>query len=245
MKDNFSHQSESYARYRPVYPRELFDYIIGFVAEKKLAWDCGTGNGQAASALSKSFEKVYATDISSKQLEHAIRENNIAYVLEPAEKISLADNVVDLVTVSQALHWFDFEKFYGEVKRVSKQKGIIAAWTYGLLQADPKTDNLIQHYHFETLKQYWDKERAHVDDGYSNISFPFKEISAPAFSIKVNWNPADLAGYLQTWSALQKFIAANNYDPVSELMHEIRKNWPDEELRPVIFPLKLKVGNVH
>ncbi len=245
MKDNFSQQSEGYAKYRPVYPQELFDYILSFVPQKILAWDCATGNGQTASVLSKYFENVYATDISKKQLENAVTANNISYVIEPAEQTSLENNTVDLVTVSQALHWFDFEKFNTEVKRVSKPGGIIAAWTYNLLKTDPITDKIIHHYHFDTLATFWDKERNHVNDNYVNIPFPFKSIAAPDFSIKVKWHLKDLEGYLNTWSALQKFISINNYNPVDGLIEEIKQNWPIAELRSVEFPLTLKLGYVH
>ncbi|MEO6669634.1 MAG: class I SAM-dependent methyltransferase [Ferruginibacter sp.] len=245
MKDNFSAQSELYAKYRPVYPQELFDCITSFVTAKKLVWDCGTGNGQTAAALSKYFDKVFATDISEKQIENAVQEKNIIYALESAEHSSLASNSVDMVTISQALHWFDFDKFYDEVKRVSKQEGIIAAWTYNLLQVDSITDKIINHYHFETLKKYWDKERSHVDNHYSDIPFPFRAIATPDFSIKVNWNLADLEGYLNTWSALRNFISINNFNPVDDLLDQLKKNWPAGELRPVQFPLTIKMGYVH
>ncbi|MEO8769730.1 MAG: methyltransferase domain-containing protein [Ferruginibacter sp.] len=245
MKDNFSRQSETYAKYRPVYPKELFDCITGFVTSKKLVWDCGTGNGQSAAELCKYFEKVYATDTSKKQIDNAVQAANIIYVLEPAEKTSLENNSVDLITISQALHWFDFDKFYEEVKRVSKQEGIIAAWTYNLLKIDPITDKIIYDYHFDTLGPYWDKERSHVNDNYANIPFPFRQIDTPAFSIKVNWSLEDLEGYLNTWSALQKFISINHFSPVEELMIEIKRKWPTGEVRLVEFPLTIKIGHVH
>ncbi len=245
MKDNFSQQSKSYAKHRPVYPQELFDHILSFVPQKILAWDCATGNGQTATVLSKYFERVYATDISKKQIENAVTASNIRYAIEPAEQTSLENNTVDLVTVSQALHWFEFDKFYKEARRVSKKHGIIAVWTYNLLRIDPITDKIIHHYHFDTLDKYWDKERSHVNDSYANIPFPFRQIAAPEFFIKVKWNLENLRGYLNTWSALQQFISVNNYNPVNGIIEEIQQNWPVEELRSVEFPLTIKMGYVH
>lgn len=245
MKDNFSTYADLYAKYRPQYPTALFEYILSFVKEKNLAWDCGTGSGQTAKELSKYFENVYATDISFKQIEHAVKEKNIIYAVEAAENSSIENNATDLVTVSQALHWFNFEKFYDEVKRVSKPGGLIAAWTYSLLQVDPITDALIHKHHFNTLQNYWDEERKYVDDGYSSIPFPFKKIDTPEFFIEVNWNTDDLEGYLNTWSALQKFIKQNNDSPVPALMNEIKLNWPGNETRKIIFPIHLKMAYVH
>ena len=71
MKDNFSKQADVYAKYRPTYPRDLFDFILSYVANKQAAWDCGTGNGQTAKELAVHFEKVVATDISQKQIDNA------------------------------------------------------------------------------------------------------------------------------------------------------------------------------
>ncbi|HMI78613.1 MAG TPA: class I SAM-dependent methyltransferase, partial [Ferruginibacter sp.] len=146
MKDNFSQQASGYAQYRPQYPEELFAYILRFVKEKKLAWDCGTGNGQSAKALSNYFEKVIATDISQKQIDNAYKASNIFYAVEPAEQTTLADKSVDLITVAQAMHWFNFEKFYAEVNRVAKPGAVIAVWTYNLLKISKEIDDLINEY---------------------------------------------------------------------------------------------------
>ncbi len=242
MKDNFSQRASIYAQYRPDYLGELFEYILGFVKEKKLAWDCGTGNGQSAKVLSKYFQKVFATDISQKQIDHAHKEANIFYAIEPAEKTSLADKTVDLITVAQAIHWFDFENFYAEVNRVAKPGAVIAAWTYSLLHISPTIDPLINEYHYKTLENYWDPERKYVNDGYAGIPFPFEKIPTPAFSIEVNWSLEELEGYLNTWSALQKFIAANSYSPVPELVNNIEQHWGNSEKRKMIFPVHLKLG---
>lgn len=198
MKDNFSTQANVYAQYRPGYPKELFAYILSFVKEKHFAWDCGTGNGQSALQLSGNFKKVFATDISQKQLDNAAAKENIIYALEPAEKTSLADRSVDLITVAQAIHWFKFDAFYTEVKRVAKPGAVMAVWTYSLLKISGEIDKIINAYHFSTLKNYWDPERKYVDDGYATIPFPFTEIKTPAFNIELNWSLNELEGYLNT-----------------------------------------------
>ncbi len=242
MKDNFSHQADVYAQYRPGYPKELFEYILGFVKEKDLAWDCGTGNGQSALQLSGYFKKIFATDISQKQLNNAAAKENIIYALEPAEKTSLTDKTVDLITVAQAIHWFKFDAFYAEVKRVAKPGAVMAGWTYSLLKISGEIDKIINEYHFFTLEKYWDPERKYVDDGYATIPFPFTEIKTPPFTIEVNWSLKDLEGYLNTWSALQKFIAVNSYSPVKDIIERIRPHWGNGEKRKMIFPVHLRLG---
>jgi hypothetical protein len=245
MKDNFSSQAANYAKYRPQYPRALFEYINSFVSEKKLAWDCGTGNGQTATVLSEMYEQVYASDISIKQIEQAPEKNNLRYVVESAEKTSLPDHSVDLVTVSQALHWFRFEDFYAEVRRVAKPKAVMAAWTYHLLRIDPETDKWIEEFYTGTLEQYWDKERKLVDDGYQSIPFPFEPINDPGFFIELSWNLEEVCGYLESWSAVQKYISANGHNPVDALHKMLEKSWRPGEIKKIRFPLFLKLAYVH
>jgi ubiquinone/menaquinone biosynthesis C-methylase UbiE len=244
MKDNFSQQAASYAKYRPQYPEALFNYILDFVKEKNTAWDCGTGNGQSAAALCKYFNTVFATDISQKQIDNAYQANNILYSLQAAEQTDLADKSIDLITVSQALHWFNFQQFYTEVNRVAKPGAVIAVWTYSLLQINPAIDSLIHHYHFNTLASYWDAERKYVDNNYAGIPFPFEEVSSPPFTIKLHWSLQDLEGYFYTWSALQKFITANNCSPVDALIAQIQPLWGAEEKREIIFPVHLRLGTI-
>ncbi len=243
MKDNFSQQAERYAKYRPGYPPELFAFILQQVYNKTRAWDCATGNGQTAKELAMYFPRVDATDISQQQIDHAVTADNIFYSKQPAEETNFADNSFDLVTVSQALHWFQFDRFYKEVNRVTKKEGWIAAWMYSLLRISPAIDKLIDHHHFITLEKYWDAERKYVDDHYTSIPFPFEEINCPVFSIAYEWDLPQLEGYLGTWSALQKYVAATGDNPVNELMKEIRPYWTREYMK-ISFPLYLRMGKV-
>jgi ubiquinone/menaquinone biosynthesis C-methylase UbiE len=243
MKDNFSSQSAIYAKYRPSYPQALYDFILSFVTNKEAAWDCGTGNGQAAKELSKSFAKVFATDISQKQVDKAVQADNIFYSVQPAEKTNFPGNIFDLVTVAQALHWFRFDEFYKEVIRVTKPGGIFAGWTYSLLRITGEINELIEDHHYNTLDSYWDDERKYVDEEYRNIPFPFTKMDVPAFTIEYSWTIEELEGYLNTWSALQKFMEKNNYNPVDDLLQRIKPQWKQEKMK-VTFPVHLLLARV-
>lgn len=244
MKDHFSRQSDLYSKYRPTYPQELYDFIIRHINSKQTAWDCGTGNGQAARELAKYFEKVFATDISRKQINHAVQASNIFYSVQPAEQTNFPDNTFDLVTVSQALHWFQFDKFYTEVNRVAKPEASIAVWMYGLLSISPEIDELVGiEFYKNTLGHYWDYERKYVDDNYTTIPFPFDEIQTALFSIHVEWTLEELQGYFNTWSALQKFIETNQINPVDELMKKIKSIVKGEKIS-IVFPVHLRMGRI-
>ncbi len=245
MKDNFSRRAPLYAQYRPGYPPELFEYIMGFVKEKNIAWDCGTGNGQSASVLSRYFKTVLATDISQNQIDNATQASNIIYAVESAEHTSIAAASVDCITVAQAIHWFNFNKFYAEVKRVAKPGAVIAVWTYNLLKISSEIDDIISNYHFNFLKDYWDPERKYVDERYENIPFPFEEVQTPGFTIELNWSLEELRGYLDTWSALQKFITSNPFNPVGEVIDKIKPHWGEPATRKIIFPVHLRLGIIN
>jgi ubiquinone/menaquinone biosynthesis C-methylase UbiE len=244
MKDNFSVQSGEYAKYRPAYPAALFEFMDGIVPSKEKAWDCGTGNGQVAGALAQIFDQVFATDISHSQIDNAVRRHNITYSLQPAESTDFSDRMFDLVVVAQAIHWFDFEKFYAEVTRTAKEHALIFVVGYGMLTVSQPVDNIIAHFYEHVIGQYWDKERKYVDENYATIPFPFAEIPAPRFANTVHWTREHLIGYLNTWSAVQHFIRQNGSNPVDELDTELKQHWAEGQTKEVQFPLLLRVGKI-
>lgn len=242
MKDNFSKQSSLYAKYRPDYPSALFEYILEFVKDKTTAWDCGTGNGQSAVVLSKYFKKVIATDISQKQLDEAGRAPNIFYAVKPAEDSGIESNSVNLITVAQAIHWFDFENFYKEVKRVATNDAVLAVWCYSLLRINDDINKLFDEYHFKKVGDYYDAERKYVDAHYATIPFPFEKMSTPSFEIIKYWTLQDFEGYLNTSSALHKYIAVHKVSPVPSFIESVKAFWPADETKKIIFPIHLLLG---
>jgi Methylase involved in ubiquinone/menaquinone biosynthesis len=244
MKDNFSNRSDKYQKFRPGYPQGLYDFLLSVVTQKGVAWDCGTGNGQVAQELAKYFNKVYATDISKTQIEHAVQRDNIFYSVEPAEKTSFLSNTFDLVTVAQAIHWFNFELFYTEVERTIKPGGIIAVIGYGLFNSDQRTDEIINMFYREIIGSYWDSERRYIDENYETIPFPFAELTAPKFENIFKWTFDQLIGYLETWSAVQHYIKKNNSNPLDLVYNHLKNAWGDQEFKQIRFPILLRVGMV-
>jgi Methyltransferase domain len=245
-KDNFSTQADSYAKYRPHYPVALYDFLRQQVKYHDVSWDCGTGNGQVATELAKFFKQVWATDASYAQLIHAPNLPNVNYSVALAENSGLATQSIDLITVAQAVHWFDFDSFYREVHRVARQEAIIALWGYGLLKISNSLDEIIGDFYYHVVDQYWDAERKHLDHAYQTISFPFKIVPAPTFTMSVEWNLADLLGYLATWSSVQKMLKIHQVDPVAVLAPTLANVWGDPTLqRQVVWDIYLKVGEVN
>lgn len=245
MKDLFSRQADRYATYRPTYPAELYEFVLAHVSGREAAWDCATGNGQVARELARYFRKVMATDLSENQLSKAIPVENVDYQVSSAENSLQADYSFDLVTVGQALHWFDFEAFYAEVRRVTKSGGVLAVWGYELLNISPEIDALILDFYENTVGPYWAPERRYVQERYTTVPFPFREIPAPEFPMVKYWTLDELAGYFETWSSVDKFRQQHGFSPVGKLTERLRPYWPDGETKGVLFPVFLRLGFVN
>lgn len=241
MKDNFSKDSDNYSRYRPDYPEELFRYIFSKVQNHDYAWDCATGNGQVALKLAEKFLKIDATDLSEAQIKQAMNKNNVNYSVQVAEHTNFKDNAFDLVTVGQALHWFDFDRFFNEVKRVLKPEGLFVAFGYGLNSVNEEIDSITRRFYFDIIGQYWDEERKYIDDQYSSIEFPFEKLEKRNFINILQWDVEHYLGYLNTWSAVKHFQGKNSFNPVNEIETELKDTW-GSLVREVTFPIFLVSG---
>ncbi|ALM48311.1 SAM-dependent methyltransferase [Flavobacterium psychrophilum] len=243
MKDNFSTQAKGYSQYRPYYPQEMIDHIVSFVGNKDAALDVATGNGQVAGALANYFKTVYGTDISQKQLDNAVKADNIIYKEERAEVTTFGDSQFDLITVAQAIHWFDFDTFYKEIYRILKPDCIFAVLGYGLFSANGDAGKLLNHFYYDITEPYWDAERRYLDENYTTIPFPFEELETKCFTNQFTWTFEQLTGYLETWSAVQHYIKKNGTNPVDLVREELKQYWEKSD-REVTFPLLLRIGRL-
>lgn len=243
--DHFSGHATAYAKFRPDYPPALYAYLASLCRAREVAWDCGTGNGQAAVGLSGHFVDVIATDPAFNQVRHAPRLSTIHYAAAAAEAAPLSDASVDVVSVAQALHWFDLKRFYTEVRRVLRPDGVLAAWGYGLTRVTPAIDRVIDHYYRDVVGPYWPPERRFLDEHYQSIDFPFGDINAPSFEMEQRWPLSDFVGYLNTWSAAQRYARAHSRSSIDEIYPELAAAWgePANE-RVITWPLFLRVARI-
>jgi len=239
MKDNFSHNSPLYAQYRPSYPQEVFDFLKTILPGRERVWDCATGTGQIAEKLVDLFDEVEGTDLSKNQLRYAFPHPKIRYTKQLAEQTDFPDNHFDCITVGQAIHWFDFDKFYAEAKRVLKPDGLLIVLGYGNIQmANEEVIRVVSKLSSEILEGYWDPERQYIDDNYENIPFPFEELSHPDFFIRDTWRREQLMGYLNTWSAVKHYKDMHEMNPIDLIIPEL----PDFHEVEITFPVLLRIG---
>lgn len=242
MKDLFSTGSQLYQQARPSYPQEVFQEILKHVATKNFAWDVGAGSGQFTQLLAPYFDHIVATDISANQLQLAPYFENVSYQVQTAEKTAFTENSFDLITVAQAIHWFDFEDFYQEVYRTLKPNGVFAVIGYGMIHVEHAGINsLIQSLYFKTLKTYWDVERHYIDEKYTTIPFPFDEIPVTPLKMQYEWTAAQLLKYLSTWSAVKHYQDKNQTSPLVELAESLSHQQTELKIE---FPILLRLGHL-
>lgn len=242
FNDHFSSHAGEYAKARPDYPAELFEWLASLCTACDLAWDCATGNGQAAIALARHFERVIATDASDKQIANASPHPNVEYRVAAAEDSGLQPASVDLVTVAQALHWFDQARFHDEARRVLKPGGVIAAWCYHFAEIDADVDCIMRVFEYEVVGEFWPPERKHIDAHYQDLPFPFERIAMPEFRMIRNWTRAQFLAYVATWSAVQRYRERRGHDPMAWLENELDAFWLRDEVRRVTWRLFGLVG---
>lgn len=245
FKDHFSTQSTTYAQSRPTYPDALFEYLAAQAPARHCALDVATGNGQAAIGLAKYFDQVIGIDASQNQIDQAQPAANVTYHCAPADQLPVEDGTVDLITIAQALHWLPLDAFYAEVRRVARPGAVIAAISYGLNSFnDPAIDGPISELYGDVLGDYWPPERRHVENGYRDLAFPFSGIAPPVMAIEREWSLDILRGYLESWSATQRYIRAVGNNPVDDLMNTLSAIWDKNSTKKSQFPLTLKLGYV-
>ncbi len=208
-----------------------------------MAWDAGTGNGQAAVGLAAHFERVVATEPSAAQLAKAVPHPRVVYHTAAETAPLLGESSVDLVTAAQAVHWFDRPKFYAEVKRVLRPGGVVALWTYGLCAITPEIDAAVHRFYAGPVGPYWPPERHHPETGYRELDFPFTEHPFPAVAMERDWTLAEFAGYLRTWSAVARFSQEQGFDPAVAVEAELAPLW-GADLRRVCWPLSGRLGQL-
>jgi hypothetical protein len=215
FKDLFSAQASAYAKFRPHYPEDLFRYLASIAPQRALAWDCGTGNGQAAVKLAPHFQSVVATDPSETQIQSAEKNPSVTYKVARAEQAPFL-----------------------------KPHAVLAIWSYNLCKITPAIDQIVQKYYSGILGPYWEKERKLVEEGYRNCIFPMKEIPSPQFQMKAEWNVDHLIGYLGTWSALQAYIKKNGESPLLRIAPLLQEAWGDRKMLPIAWELSVRIGQV-
>lgn len=236
--------ASGYARHRPHYPEALFAWIASVAPATGDAWDVACGSGQATRSLAMHFDRVIGTDASAEQLAQAPTIPNVTWRVAPAESSGLEGGSVDAVTIAQALHWLDRDRFWAEVGRVARPDAVVAAFSYGMQSTgSSRLDALLREYHDRIVGPWWPPERRLVGAGHLGLSFPFAPVAPPPFEMVTEWTAEDELGYLRSWSATQRALDATGEDPIAAVRDRLVAAW-GKGPRRVAWPLTVLAGRV-
>ncbi|MEO8062694.1 MAG: class I SAM-dependent methyltransferase [Pseudomonadota bacterium] len=243
----FTTVAREYANFRPGYPPELFAWLARISPALDAVWDCGCGSGQASTALAEYFARVHATDVAAEQIAAARSDPRVRYSVAAAEHSGLPDASVDLVTVAQALHWFDVDAFYAEARRVARPGALLVVWNYPRPKfVDAELDRRLLDFYTNVVGPYWPPERRHIEANYSTLPFPFEQVEAPPFGLSLDWKFEQMTGYVSSWSATARYRKALGKDPVPLLAESLGAIWPGAGASvPLRMPLGLRAGCLH
>jgi SAM-dependent methyltransferase len=242
---DFSPFAKEYAQSRPTYPAELFAHLASLIESHRLAWDCATGNGQAALDLARYFERVVATDVSAEQIRHAPPHPRVEYRVAPAESSGLDDRSVDLVTVAAAVHWFDPARFGAEVRRVARAGGVLAVWTYHVGQVEPPFDRVFAGFYRDVLAPYFRAGARLVDEAYQGLQLPGEPLAAPPFTMSAEWSLDRMLAFIRSWSGTQKYLEEKGKDPTDLIAPELERLWGGRDtVHTVRWPLIVRMTRI-
>lgn len=243
-EDHFSVLADVYVGHRPRYPNSWLQQLAALCPRRGRALDCACGSGQATTALALYYDQVIACDASFAMLSRMHAPRNVWPVTAIAESLPFETTSVDLITVAQALHWFDANRFFAEARRLLRPGGVLATWCYQLLRIAPAIDDVLADLYNEMLSGYWPPERRRVDRGYSDVYMPLIEVATQAPDLTVHWSFNELLGYLKSWSATKHYEREQGHCAVDSIRPLLHGAWGTAESRTVRWPMAARVGRL-
>ncbi|MFN5059466.1 MAG: class I SAM-dependent methyltransferase [Chloroflexota bacterium] len=250
-QSHFANVANQYASFRPTYAPELLQALVALTGHQAypapiVALDIAAGSGQATVPLAEYAQTVIASDLALNQIASMPYHPRIHRYVARAELSGLPDYSVDLITVAQSMHWFDVDAFHHEVYRILKPNGLIAVWTYALLSGTPELTDII-HRLYNYTAAWWPADRAHVDNHYANLAFPYQRIDFIPPPMVMHYTLEQLLGYLRTWSGVQRYLKDQGHDPVALFVDAFTAAWPISPTTPTLFTFDLTifVGKPH
>jgi ubiquinone/menaquinone biosynthesis C-methylase UbiE len=229
----FNSESHKYFQYRPRYPKALYEFIASVCPYKEVVWDSACGNGQVAVDISEYFSIVEASDIHENQIKNSFEKDNVHYSLQNSESTNYPDNFFDAVCVAQALHWFNLETFFYEVKRVLKKEGVFFCWGYSFFRINLEIDQIINDFLLKEIEPFWSENNKSLHHEYVDINFPFEKIETPKFEMKETWELGQLIEYLSTWSAVKLYNKNRGFNILDDLIIKLSEYWKETELKEI------------
>jgi SAM-dependent methyltransferase len=196
MNNEFDNKTKEYAIGRPSYPVEILKVIreLGVNIQSTIA-DIGAGTGILTHMLGSLECNVLAIEPNEQMLEECRKYcnelNNIQFIAAPAEKTSLKENSVDIITIAQAFHWFDKELCKKEFQRILKENGYVV-----ILWNEMQNDSQFAKEYTTVLNKYKVKTTAAIsnfDPDEEKLNFFGQDYTKVYYE---NWQTATEEGFV-------------------------------------------------
>lgn len=201
--------STQYKESRPTIPPGMVAEIVEYAnktvrCQEGLCVDVGCGPGQSTECFSPHFKAVLGTDISETQIDIAratCTANNVTFQVAQAESLPVEAGSVALVSTVNALHWFHWDAFFAEVRRVLCDGGVFCPSLYRLRAvAEPGLEDCLEEFRREEFKGYTTPQHDFWTYGYDYTEVPFNDAQKRDFVVKEITTLSAVMALVRTWS---------------------------------------------
>lgn len=205
FQPRFGHAAEEFERYRPEYPRELFERILAVVpaSHRERAMDLGAGTGKTTRALLPHFREVIAVE-PDPGMAAKLKEDIPAAIVRnvTSEDFSQPASTVDLVTIANALHWMDAPRVFANVHSWLRPRAIFAVFDRPLPKTIPGIDAITLAEMRGPWKPYRDDRlgKKYVWEDQIRSAAGFELFEEAKFSYIIPMPPADFVGFWRSTS---------------------------------------------
>uniref|UniRef100_A0A131YCY3 Methyltransferase n=1 Tax=Rhipicephalus appendiculatus TaxID=34631 RepID=A0A131YCY3_RHIAP len=169
-----------------------------------LCVDVGCGPGQSTELFCPHFRKVVGTDISETQIgiaRAACTAKNVSFEVSNAESLPFDDGTVALVSTVNALHWFRWDAFFAEVRRVLVDGGVFCPSLFRLRAvAEPGLEDCLEEFRYQEFKGYLTAQHDFWTYGYENTDVPFSDVRKKDFVVNEMTTLSAVLACVRTWS---------------------------------------------
>ncbi|XP_037567007.1 putative methyltransferase DDB_G0268948 [Dermacentor silvarum] len=201
--------SAQYKVARPVVPPAMVADIVEYAnqtvsCKDGVCVDVGCGPGQSTERFCPHFRKVVGTDISETQISiarAACTAKNVSFQVANAECLPFDAGTVALVSTVNALHWFHWNSFFAEVRRVLVDGGVFCPTLYRLRAvAEPGLDKCFEEFRHQEFEGYLTAQHDFWTYGYEKTEVPFSDVRKEEFSVKEKTALSAVMACVRTWS---------------------------------------------
>jgi SAM-dependent methyltransferase len=193
-----------YTQGRPYFHPKVIARVrdfLGLAGPVGAALDVGCGSGLSTLALAEVARKVVGVDASAEMVALAPPDARVSYAVAPAEVLPFGDGAFDLLTASQAFHWFDRPRFLREARRVLRPAGHLVVYDHYFAARMEQNESFRAWFREQYLGRYPSPKRGEiVFDESEAREYGFRLLGGEHYDDALKFTSVSLIDYLTTHS---------------------------------------------